>query len=77
MEPCRFSRPGTPGTACAGCLCLASEGARRGIGAPATLTVLRVVDGEFSYRDADGNELLGNRAVETTHAIKDGEIYVI
>ena len=47
------------------------------IGAPATLTVLRVVDGEFSYRDADGNELLGNRAVETTHAIKDGEIYVI
>lgn len=48
-----------------------------GIGAPATLTVLRVVDGEFSYRDADGNELLGNRAVETTHAIKDGEIYVI
>ncbi|HMR14669.1 MAG TPA: hypothetical protein PKE42_13115, partial [Arachnia sp.] len=47
------------------------------IGAPATLTVLRVVDGEFSYRDADGNELLGNRAVETTLAIKDGEIYVI
>ena len=28
-------------------------------------------------RDADGNELLGNRAVETTHAIKDAEIYVI
>ncbi|MFT3886796.1 MAG: amidohydrolase/deacetylase family metallohydrolase [Arachnia sp.] len=46
-------------------------------GAQANLTVLRIVEGDVSYRDADGNELLGHQAVETTHAIKDGEIYVI
>ena len=47
------------------------------VGAPAELTVLRIVDGEAGYRDADGNELVGRRAVLPTHAIKDGELHVL
>lgn len=47
------------------------------VGATADLTAFRVVDGEFSYRDADGNPLTGTQAVEPTHAIKDGELHVL
>ena len=45
------------------------------VGAPADLTVLRLVEGEFSYRDADANPLTGHQALEPTHVIKDGELY--
>ncbi|MDF1489976.1 amidohydrolase/deacetylase family metallohydrolase [Tessaracoccus caeni] len=47
------------------------------VGAPADLTVLRLVEGEFSYRDADTNPLNGQQALEPTHVIKDGELYVV
>lgn len=46
-------------------------------GSPADLSVVRVVDGDFDYRDADGNTLNGHQAITTTHAVKDGHLHVL
>jgi dihydroorotase len=59
----------------AGCIGLADELGTLRPGAAADLTLLRLENGEYAFRDAAGKEEIGDTRLEPVNVIRAGQAY--